>query len=88
MINSSQSIKNGKTIFSFLKAVGTGGISDINEARRSLQKTIHDPSKQDLIAQHVEGQREHFDNVSICQRSRYLSPRLLQAVLFGDLADH
>jgi hypothetical protein len=26
-------------------------------------KTIHDPAKQDLIADHVEGQREHFDNV-------------------------
>ena len=63
LVNSSQSIKNGKTIFSFLKAVGTAGIEDVEEARRNLLATVRDPAKQDIIAKHVEGQREHFDNV-------------------------
>ncbi|KAJ0345629.1 hypothetical protein COL154_010491 [Colletotrichum chrysophilum] len=65
LVASSQSVKNGKTIFSFLKAVGTAGIDDVDEARANMYKTIHDPAKEDLIAQNVEGQREHFDNVSL-----------------------
>ncbi|KAF4412150.1 Tetracenomycin polyketide synthesis hydroxylase TcmG [Colletotrichum fructicola] len=65
LVASSQSVKNGKTIFSFLKAVGTAGIDDVDEARENMYKTIHDPAKEDLIAQNVEGQREHFDNLEI-----------------------
>jgi 2-polyprenyl-6-methoxyphenol hydroxylase-like FAD-dependent oxidoreductase len=60
---SQQSVKNGKKIFSFLKALGTAGIDDVQEARKSLFKSIHDPAKQELIQFNVEDQREHFDNV-------------------------
>lgn len=63
LVASSQSVKNGKTIFSFLKAVGTADVDDLEEARRNMYKTIRDPAKKDLIAENVEGQREHFDNV-------------------------
>ncbi|TDZ32890.1 putative polyketide hydroxylase [Colletotrichum spinosum] len=63
IVASSQSVKNGKTIFSFLKAVGASDTGDLERARRNMYKTIQDPSKQDLIAQNVEDQREHFDNV-------------------------
>ncbi|TDZ60841.1 Tetracenomycin polyketide synthesis hydroxylase TcmG [Colletotrichum trifolii] len=62
MVASSQSVKNGKTIFSFLKAVGASDTGDLERARRNMYKTIQDPSKQDLIVQNVEDQREHFDN--------------------------
>lgn len=65
-INSKQSVKNGKKIFSFLKTLGTAGIDDVEEAREALYRSIHDPSKQDMIKAQVEGQREHFDNV--CNR--------------------
>jgi hypothetical protein len=61
---SRQSVINGKKIFSFLKMLGTAGISDEDEARRNLFRTVHDPTKQDMIQQHIEEQREHFDNVS------------------------
>lgn len=63
-VNSKQSVKNGKKIFSFLKAIGAAGIDDVEETRRNLYKTVRDPTKQDMIRNHVEGQREHFDNVS------------------------
>lgn len=63
-VNSKQSVKNGKKIFSFLKMLGTAGIQDVEEARRNLYSTVRDPSKQEMIKAHVEGQREHFDNVS------------------------
>ncbi|KAH8668666.1 FAD binding domain-containing protein [Xylariales sp. PMI_506] len=65
LVNSSQSVKNGKKIFSFLKALGTAGIEDVVKARENLHKSIHDPSKQEMIAREVEGQREHFDNLEI-----------------------
>lgn len=58
-----QSVKNGRKIFSFLKTLGTEGIEDVEEARRNLYKSVHDPAKQSLIHKNVEEQREHFDNV-------------------------
>jgi len=64
-VNSKQSVKNGKKIFGFLKALGTADIDDLDEARANLLKTIHDPSKKELIDSHVEGQREHFDNLEL-----------------------
>ncbi|CAH0033221.1 unnamed protein product [Clonostachys rhizophaga] len=65
LVNSTQSVKNGKKIFSFLKALGTAGIDDMEEARRNLYKSVHDPAKQDMIAREIEGQREHFDNLGL-----------------------
>lgn len=59
-----QSVTNGRRIFSFLKALGTAGIEDVEEARANLLRTIRDPGKQEMIREEVEGQREHFDNVS------------------------
>lgn len=64
LANSAQSVKNGKNIFSFLKALGTAGIDDVEEARANLLKSIHDPNKKGMIAKEIEAQREHFDNVS------------------------
>ncbi|KAJ9647977.1 hypothetical protein H2199_001754 [Coniosporium tulheliwenetii] len=64
-INSKQSVKNGKKIFSFLKTLGTAGIDDVEEARKDLFKSIYDPSKQSMIRDQVEGQREHFDNLEL-----------------------
>ncbi|KAJ3533534.1 hypothetical protein NM208_g7942 [Fusarium decemcellulare] len=79
LVNSAQSVKNGKKIFSFLKALGTAGIKDEQEARENLHKSVHDPRKQDMIAREVEGQREHFDNV-------WLSPpTALLKVVMSDL---
>lgn len=63
LVNSAQSVKNGKKIFSFLKSLGVAGIDDMDEARANLHKSIHDPAKKELIAAQIEGQREHFDNV-------------------------
>ncbi|KAI8938280.1 hypothetical protein NX059_005938 [Plenodomus lindquistii] len=65
LVNSTQSVKNGKKIFSFLKALGTAGIDDVEEARKNLHKSTRDPEKQDMIAREVEGQREHFDNLGL-----------------------
>ncbi|KAH8646339.1 FAD binding domain-containing protein [Xylariales sp. PMI_506] len=65
MHNAAQSVKNGKAIFSFLRTLGTAGIDDVEEARANLQRSIHDPEKQEMIKQEVEGQREHFDNLEI-----------------------
>ncbi|TID17558.1 FAD binding domain-containing protein [Venturia nashicola] len=64
-VNSTQSVKNGKKIFSFLKALGTAGLDELDEARQRLTEAIHDPSKKELIENHVEAQREHFDNLEL-----------------------
>ncbi|KAJ4349110.1 hypothetical protein N0V95_004891, partial [Ascochyta clinopodiicola] len=63
-VNSQQSVKNGQKIFSLLKTLGMGNSTSLEEARSNLFATIHDPAKQDEIAAGIEGQREHFDNVS------------------------
>ncbi|KAL6157065.1 hypothetical protein ACJQWK_06564 [Exserohilum turcicum] len=64
-VNSRQSVKNGQTIFGLLKALGTAGISDINEARQNLLKAINDPAKMKEVEVGVEEQREHFDNLNL-----------------------
>lgn len=61
-VNSKQSVKNGKKIFGLLKTLGTAG-NDMATARKNLFRTIHDPEKMKRIAQGIEDQREHFDNV-------------------------
>ncbi|KAK7699394.1 hypothetical protein SLS64_011690 [Diaporthe eres] len=63
LVNSAQSVKNGTRIFSFLKALGIAGINDVEVARANLARSIRDPEKQQMIAEEVEAQREHFDNV-------------------------
>ncbi|KAI9147056.1 FAD binding domain-containing protein [Paramyrothecium foliicola] len=65
LVNTAQSIKNEKNIFSFLKVLGTAGITDVEKAREKMFEAIHDPSKKELIARKVEAQREHFDNLEI-----------------------
>lgn len=64
-VNSRQSVKNGQKIFGLLKALGTAGISDINEGRKNLLKTINDPEKMKDVNSGVEDQREHFDNLNL-----------------------
>lgn len=73
-VSARQSVKNGKEIFSFLKTLGIAGMDDVDEARRNLYKSIHEPAKQKMIDEHVEGQREHFDNVSGLIRKRQEFP--------------
>lgn len=62
-VNSQQSVKNGKKIFSLLKALGTTG-SDIDQARQNLLASLSNPTQKAHIDSEVEGQQEHFDNVS------------------------
>ncbi|CAK7237887.1 hypothetical protein SEUCBS140593_010181 [Sporothrix eucalyptigena] len=65
LVYAAQSVKNGKKIFSFLKALGTAGIEDVDEARANLHRSIHDAAKQEMIAREVAGQQEHFDNLEL-----------------------
>jgi hypothetical protein len=62
IVNSVQSVKNGKKIFQLLKTLGIG--DDATEARKNLYASLRDPEKKKLIDDGIEGQREHFDNVS------------------------
>lgn len=68
LVNSQQSVKNGRKIFSFLKTLGAT-VEDMEEARANLLQTINDPMQANVIAEHIESQREHFDNVSIAEVS-------------------
>jgi len=61
-VNSEQSVKNGQRIFGFLKTLGTTE-NDVTLARHNLYQSIHDTHKKAGIDAHIEGQREHFDNV-------------------------
>ncbi|EXJ56965.1 hypothetical protein A1O7_07309 [Cladophialophora yegresii CBS 114405] len=63
IVNSMQSVKNGKQIFALLKTLGIG--EDVVTARRNLYANIKDPEKLKAIALGVEGQREHFDNLEL-----------------------
>jgi hypothetical protein len=61
IVNSMQSVKNGKKIFGLLKTLGLG--DDLLAARENLYASLKDPAKVKLIDEGVEDQREHFDNV-------------------------
>ncbi|KAI5922123.1 FAD binding domain-containing protein [Camillea tinctor] len=61
----SQSVKNGKRIFSFLRNLGAANIGDLVKARANLYQTVYDPTKQQMISEGVEEQREHFNNLGI-----------------------
>ena len=63
-VNSRQSVKNGKQIFGLLKTLGMANTTDLAEARANLYATLRDPEKKAEIDRGIEGQREHFDNVS------------------------
>jgi 2-polyprenyl-6-methoxyphenol hydroxylase-like FAD-dependent oxidoreductase len=70
-VNSRQSVKNGKKIFSLLKSLGTTD-TDTEKARSNLFSSIHDPEKRKEIDAQVKDQQEHFDNVrhtNPCNRS-------------------
>jgi 2-polyprenyl-6-methoxyphenol hydroxylase-like FAD-dependent oxidoreductase len=62
-INSKQSVKNGKKIFSLLKAMGTTGV-EVSQARKNFIQSLTDPIKRAFVDAEIEGQEEHFDNVS------------------------
>lgn len=62
IVNSIQSVKNGKQIFGLLKTLGIG--EDAVHARRNLYASLRDPDKKREIDDGIEAQREHFDNVS------------------------
>lgn len=65
IVNSMQSVKNGKQIFALLKALGVGDSKTIEEATKNLHTTIHDPAKKEMIEKGIEGQREHFSNTNL-----------------------
>lgn len=64
LVNSSQSVKNGKQIFGLLKALGTTD-PDVTIARQNLYRNIQDPKAMVEINKGIEGQREHFDNLGL-----------------------
>ena len=57
-------VKNGKKIFTLLKSLNTAGGEDIAEARKNLNEALKNPQHRKKVAQGIEDQREHFDNVS------------------------
>lgn len=61
---SKQSVKNGRQIFALLQSLGTGGVEDVNQARRNMMAALADPVQRAKVREGIEGQREHFDNVS------------------------
>ena len=61
---SKQSVKNGKEIFALLQSLKTAGVEDVAQARRNMMDALADPAQHAKIVAGIEGQREHFDNVS------------------------
>lgn len=64
LVNSNQSVKNGKEIFGLLKALGTTD-ENVDVARQNLYRNIQDPEAMVEINKGIEGQREHFDNLNL-----------------------
>lgn len=64
LVNSQQSVKNGKKIFELLKTLGTTD-ADVIKAKENLRRRICDPESRLDIMKGVEGQREHFDNLGL-----------------------
>lgn len=62
--NSKQSVKNGKAIFSLLRALKNTD-PDVNKARRDMETALTDPSNRALVTKGIIEQTEHFDNVSV-----------------------
>ncbi|KIX02969.1 uncharacterized protein Z518_06519 [Rhinocladiella mackenziei CBS 650.93] len=63
VVNSMQSVKNGKQIFGLLKSLGIG--NDLMESRKNLYATLQDPEKMKVVNARIEEQREHFDNLEL-----------------------
>lgn len=64
LVNSQQSLKNGKQIFGLLKATGTTD-PDMSKARQNLYHNISNRETLSKIHEGIEGQREHFDNLGL-----------------------
>ncbi|KAJ5281401.1 hypothetical protein N7478_006773 [Penicillium angulare] len=64
LVNSNQSVENGKQIFGLLKALGTTD-PDVNVARQNLYHNIQDTDAMVEINRGIEGQRQHFDNLGL-----------------------
>lgn len=63
-VYSKQSVKNGHQIFALVQSLNTVGVEDIGQARENLIEALKDPSQRQKVDNGIEGQREHFDNVS------------------------
>ncbi|CAG8924026.1 unnamed protein product [Penicillium salamii] len=61
---SKQSVKNGKEIFALLQSLRTAGVEDVAQARKNMADALADPVQHANVKRGIEGQREHFDNVS------------------------
>jgi hypothetical protein len=66
LVNSQQSIKNGKQIFGLLRALGATD-PDKDVAWQNLKQRLHtnDPKTKMVIEEGIKGQREHFDNLGL-----------------------
>lgn len=66
LVNSQQSIKNGKQIFGLLRALGATD-PDKDVAWQNLKQRLHtnDPETKEVIEEGIKGQREHFDNLGL-----------------------
>jgi hypothetical protein len=64
LVNSNQSVKNGKQIFGLLKVLGTTD-PDVEVCRQNLYRNIQDADAMVEINKGIEGQREHFDNLGL-----------------------
>lgn len=61
---SKQSVKNGKEIFALLQSLKAAGVEDVVQARKNMMSALADPGQRTQVEAGIEGQREHFDNVS------------------------
>ncbi|CAG8381778.1 unnamed protein product [Penicillium salamii] len=64
LVNSQQSVKNGKKIFDLLRTLGTTD-PNLETARHNLFQKINDESYMRDIKKGIEDQREHFDNLGL-----------------------
>ncbi|KAH9210423.1 3-propionate hydroxylase [Leptodontidium sp. 2 PMI_412] len=64
LVNSQQSVKNGKQIFGLLKTLGTTD-TNLATAKENLYRRITDPTTRSEVLKGVEHQREHFDNLGL-----------------------
>ncbi|KAI5194262.1 hypothetical protein E4T38_09628 [Aureobasidium subglaciale] len=63
-INSQQSVKNGKKIFSLLKVSGATD-PDVNRARQNLSESLRSAEQRTSIDKGIQEQQEHFDNLEL-----------------------